>query len=221
MITDTNKNAPILEQSVQFLKGVGPARAELLAKLDVRTVGELLFHFPRSYDDLTKVRPMEQIEAGVLQTVQGEAGEIEGKELPDGRRITSVVISDPVGKCVAGVWFNSLMIVGKVHYGQRVAFTGKPKWHRNHWQMHHPRVQVLEDNDAKLEVVPVYPLTEGLRPEHLREAIRSALGKAADQVVENLPEPVRIKREYPPVALAVWQVHFPEVLPQGGHARRR
>jgi ATP-dependent DNA helicase RecG len=221
MITDTNKNAPILEQSVQFLKGVGPARAELLAKLDVRTVGELLFHFPRSYDDLTKVRPMEQIEAGVLQTVQGEIVEIDGKELPDGRRITSVVISDPVGKCVAGVWFNSLMIVGKVHYGQRVAFSGKPKWHRDHWQMHHPRVQVLEDNDAKLEVVPVYPLTEGLRPEHLREAIRSALGKAADQVVENLPEPVRIKREYPPVALALWQVHFPEVLPQGIHARRR
>ena len=221
MITDTNKNAPILEQSVQFLKGVGPVRAELLAKLNVRTVGELLFHFPRSYDDLTKVRPMEQIEAGVLQTVQGEVVEIDGKELPDGRRITSVVISDPVGKCVAGVWFNSLMIVGKVHYGQRVALSGKPKWHRDHWQMHHPRVQVLEDNDAKLEVVPVYPLTEGLRPEHLREAIRSALGKAADQVVENLPEPVRIKREYPPVALAVWQVHFPEVLPQGVHARRR
>ena len=221
MITDTNKNAPILEQSVQFLKGVGPVRAELLAKLNVRTVGELLFHFPRSYDDLTKVRPMEQIEAGVLQTVQGEVVEIDGKELPDGRRIISVVISDPVGKCVAGVWFNSLMIVGKVHYGQRVALSGKPKWHRDHWQMHHPRVQVLEDNDAKLEVVPVYPLTEGLRPEHLREAIRSALGKAADQVVENLPEPVRIKREYPPVALAVWQVHFPEVLPQGVHARRR
>jgi ATP-dependent DNA helicase RecG len=221
MITDTNKNDPILEQSVQFLKGVGPARAELLAKLNVRTVGELLFHFPRSYDDLTKIRPVEQIEAGVLQTVQGEVVEIDGKELPDGRRITSVVISDPVGKCVAGVWFNSLMIVGKVRYGQQVAFSGKPKWHRDHWQMHHPRVQVLEDNDAKLEVVPVYPLTEGLRPEHLREAIRSALGKAADQVVENLPEPLRVKREYPPVALALWQVHFPEVLPQGMHARRR
>jgi ATP-dependent DNA helicase RecG len=221
MIADTNKNSPILQQGVQFLKGVGPARAELLAKLDVRTVGDLLFHFPRSYDDLTKVRPMEQIEAGVLQTAQGEVVEIDGKELPDGRRITSVVISDPKGKCVAGVWFNTLLIVGKVRYGQQVAFSGKPKWHRDHWQMHHPRVQVLEDNEAKLEVVPVYPLTEGLRLEQLREAIRSALAKAADQVVENLPEPVRVKREYPPVALALWQVHFPELLPQGIHARRR
>jgi ATP-dependent DNA helicase RecG len=222
--TETNKrlaSMPCLEQSVQYLKGVGPARAELLAKLDIRTVGDLIFHFPRSYDDLTDVRPMDNIEAGVLQTVQGEVVEIDGKELPDGRRITSVVISDPRGKCVAGIWFNSLLIVGKVRYGQKVAFSGKPKWYRDHWQMNHPRVQVLNDDEAKLEVVPVYPLTEGLHPDGLRSAIRSALEKGADAVAENLPEPVRIRREYPPVREALWQVHFPEVLPQGVQARRR
>jgi ATP-dependent DNA helicase RecG len=219
-VSNTSSNAA-LDQSVQFLKGVGPARAELLAKLGIRTVGDLLFHFPRSYDDLTDVRLMEKIEAGILQTVQGEVVEIEGKELPDGRRITQVVISDPKGKCVAGIWFNSLMIVGKVRYGQKVAFSGKPKWYRDHWTMNHPRVQALEDADVKLEVVPVYPLTEGLYPEQLREAIRLALAQAAQSVVENLPDPVRIKREYPPVAQALWQVHFPEVVPQGVQARRR
>ena len=214
-------SSPNLAQSVQYLKGVGSARAELLAKLEVRTVGDLIFHFPRSYDDLTEVRPMDNIEAGVLQTVQGEVVEIDGKELPDGRRVTNVVISDPAGKCVAGIWFNSLMIVGKVNYGQKVAFSGKPKWYRDHWQMNHPRVQVLNDAEAKLEVVPVYPLTEGLRPESLRDAIRAALVKGADDVIETLPEPVRLKREYPPVTQALWQVHFPEVLPQGVHARQR
>jgi ATP-dependent DNA helicase RecG len=210
-----------LDQSVQFLKGVGPARAELLGKLGIRTVSDLLFHFPRSYDDLTNVKPMENIEAGVLQTVQGEVVEIEGKELPDGRRITQVVISDPRGKCVAGIWFNSLMIVGKVRYGQQVAFSGKPKWYRDHWTMNHPRVQVLNESEAKLEVVPVYPLTEGLRPEHLREAIRLALAQAGGDVTENLPNPVRIKREYPPVAEALHNVHFPEVVPQGVLGRQR
>ncbi len=214
-------NTPALAQSVQFLKGVGPARAELLGKLDIRTVNDLLFHFPRSYDDLTDVRPMDNIEAGVLQTVQGEVVEIDGKELPDGRRITQVVLSDPKGKCVAGIWFNSLMIVGKVHYGQKVAFSGKPKWYRDHWQITHPRVQVLNDDEAKLEVVPVYPLTEGLYPDGLRAAIRAALEKGAQDVVENLPDPVRAKREYPPVAQALWQVHFPEAVTQGVHARRR
>ncbi|MBI2803409.1 MAG: ATP-dependent DNA helicase RecG [Planctomycetes bacterium] len=210
-----------LEQSVQFLKGVGPARADLLAKLNVGTLGELLFHFPRSYDDLTDLRSMDKIEAGVLQTVQGEVVEIDGKELPDGRQVAKVVISDPKGKCVAGTWFNTMMFVNKLHYGQQVTFSGKPKWYRDHWTMNHPRVQVVNEGEAKLEVVPVYPLTEGLRLENLREAMRAALEKAARDVPETLPEAARVQRAYPPVEQALWQVHFPETLPQGVHARRR
>jgi ATP-dependent DNA helicase RecG len=210
-----------LAQDIQYLKGVGPARAEQLAKLNIRTVGDLIFHFPRSYDDLTDVRSMEQIEAGVLQTVQGEVCEIEGKELPDGRRVTQVVIADAKGKCLAGIWFNSLMIVGKVKYGQQVAFSGKPKWYRDHWTMNHPRFQVLSEGESKLEVVPIYPLTEGLQPDKLREAIRFALAKAAEEVPETLPEPTRTKRAYPTVTQALWQVHFPEAVAQGVQARRR
>jgi ATP-dependent DNA helicase RecG len=210
-----------LNTSVQFLKGVGPARADLLAKLGLRTVGDLLFHLPRSFDDLTNVKPMAEIEAGILQTVVGEIVEIGGDELADGRRVAQVVIADPKGKCVAGVWFNVMTIVNKLRYGQRVAFSGKPKWYKDHWTINHPRVQVLDEGKDKLEVVPVYPLTEGLHPEALREAIRAALTKAADEVPENLPAPTRIKREYPPVAQALWQVHFPEELAQGVHARKR
>jgi ATP-dependent DNA helicase RecG len=103
----------------------------------------------------------------------------------------------------------------------KVTFSGKPKWYRGHWAMNHPRVQIINEGEAKLEVVPVYPLTEGLRPETLREAIRAALTKAANDVIETLPEPTRAKREYPPVVEALWQVHFPDKLPQGVQARRR
>ncbi len=210
-----------LSTAVQFLKGVGPARADLLARLGLRTVGDLIFHLPRSFDDLTNVKPMGEIEAGVLQTVEGEIVEIGGDELADGRRVAQVVIADPQGKCVAGVWFNVMTVVNKLRYGQRVAFSGKPKWRKDHWTINHPRVQVLDEGKDKLEVVPVYPLTEGLHPEALREAIRAALTKGAEEVPENLPTPTRVKREYPPVAQALWQVHFPEALAQGVQARKR
>lgn len=211
----------LLRQGVQYLKGVGPARADLLAKLGIHSLLDLIFHFPRSYDDLTQVHPIENLEAGVLQTIVGEVVEIEGKELNDGRRVINVVISDPQGRCVAGIWFNTLVIAGKLRYGQKVAFSGKPKQYRDHWQMNHPRVQVLDEGDAKLEVVPVYPLTEGLHPDKLREAIRLALAKGADSVAETLPDALRLKHGYPPVSEALWQVHFPEVLAQGVQARRR
>jgi ATP-dependent DNA helicase RecG len=210
-----------LEQSVQYLKGVGPSRAELLAKLGIHTVNDLIFHFPRSYDDLSNVKPMDELVAGELQTVQGEVVEIEGNELADGRRVVKVVIADKRGKCLAGVWFNTLLIVGKVRYGQQVAFSGKPKWYREHWTMNHPRVQTLDEVEQRLEVVPIYPLTEGLWPESLREGIRAALTKGGSDIVETLPESNRIKHQYPPVAEALWHVHFPEVLAQGVHARRR
>jgi ATP-dependent DNA helicase RecG len=214
---------PVLEQTIQFVKGVGPSRAEMLARLGIRTIGDLIFHFPRSYDDLTEVRGFDELEAGTLQTIEGEVVEIEGKELPDGRRITSVVIADPRGKVVEGVWFNQLAIARQCRYGMRVAFSGKPKWYQDHWQMSHPRMQVLEGDtgEAKREVVPVYPLTENLRPDHLRDAIRQALGKGADQVPDTIPDALRIRRGYPNVNQALWEVHFPEVLPQGIHAKRR
>src|SRR5260370_4635202 len=94
-----------LQQSAQFLKGVGPARAALLQRLGIETIDDLLFHFPRSYDDLTDIRPMAQLSAGTVQTVHGEVVEIEGKELASGRCIVSVVLND--GRhCLDGIWLN-------------------------------------------------------------------------------------------------------------------
>jgi ATP-dependent DNA helicase RecG len=212
-----------LEESVQFLKGVGSARAELLAKLEIRTVGDLLLHFPRSYDDLSDVRRVDQLEAGVLQTVQGEIVEMGGKDLPDGRTVLSIVIADEGGRCVEGSWFNQAWVASKYHYGQRVAFSGKPKWFRDHWQMSQPRVQPLEGEggESRPEIVPVYPLTEGLRGDQLRPIIRTALTRGADQVPDLVPTALRIKRGYSPAPQALWEVHFPEVLPQGLAGRRR
>ncbi len=133
-----------LQQSVQFLKGVGSARAELLAKLGINTIADLLFHFPRYYDDLTDVRGIDHLSAGQLQTVHGEIVEMESRERNDGRPVLSIVIADPKGKCLEGIWFGQFFSVTKYRYGQRVAFSGKPKWYRDHWQMNHPRVEAIE-----------------------------------------------------------------------------
>src|SRR3954468_18505780 len=143
MVVSESTTTP-LQERVQFLKGVGSARAELLARLGVHTVGDLVLHFPRSYDDLSDVRRVDQLEAGVLQTVQGEVVEINGKELGDGRNILSIVIADDRGRCVEGSWFNQAWMARQFRYGQRVAFSGKPRWQRDHWQMNAPRFKALD-----------------------------------------------------------------------------
>jgi ATP-dependent DNA helicase RecG len=219
----TTRPVDSLKKEVQFLKGVGPARAELLAKLGIRTVGDLLFHFPRSYDDLTDIRPMGEITAGTLQTVQGEVVEIEGKRLADGRCVVSVVIADKTGKVMEGIWFNQPYAAERFRFGQRLAFSGKPKRFRDHWTMSNPRVQPLDGDErgAEPQVLPVYPLTEGIRGEQLRPLLQQALERYAGLVEDVLPAELRARRSLPEAERALRDLHFPETVAQGNVARRR
>jgi ATP-dependent DNA helicase RecG len=218
-----NRDDP-LRQNLRWLKGVGSARLELLNALGLYTVGDLLFHFPRSYEDLTDVRPIEKLTEGTLQTVRGEVVEIEGRQLADGRTIVSVILSDGGKVCLEGAWFNQPFIAGRFRYGQHVAFSGKPKWRYDHWQMSSPRVQFL-DAPAAVEEAPqvlaVYPLTEDLRAEQLRPLIRRALDGFARYVKEILPLELRQRHGWPEAQQALREVHFPASLAAAQAARRR
>jgi ATP-dependent DNA helicase RecG len=211
-----------LRQGVHTLRGVGEYRLEQLHRLGLRTVGDLLFHFPRAYEDLSDRRPITALTAGTIQTVCGEVVEIEGQRLPDGRCVVRVVVSDDGTHCVAGVWFNQPNAAGRFRYGQRVAFSGKPKWYRDHWQMSNPRVQPLDgDEDGSQAVVPVYPLTEDLQAERLRALIRQAVERFAGHLPEVLPPELRQRHQLAEAARAVALVHFPERLDEAKAGRRR
>jgi ATP-dependent DNA helicase RecG len=213
----------VLHQSVQYLKGVGPARFEQLRRLGIETVGDLLFHFPRAYDDLSDVRAIAALSEGKLQTVRGEVVEIDGKHLEDGRTVVSVVLSDDGKTCLEGVWFNQPYAARRFRYGQHVAFSGKPRWYREHWQMGSPQVQVLDGpgSAGTLGIVPVYPLTEELRLDQLRPLVRRAVEEFARHVQEILPEEVRRRRGLPGVRQALADVHFPATMEAAHTARRR
>jgi ATP-dependent DNA helicase RecG len=211
-----------LQQSPQYLRGVGPARCEQLRRLGIETVRDLLFHFPRTYEDLSDVRPLSELSANKPLTVQGEVVEIEGRNLPDGRCIVSVVLSD-AGKCLEGVWFNQPHAARRFRFGQRLAFSGKPKWHRDHWQMANPRVQIL-DGAAEPQapgILPVYPLTEDLRADQLRGILRHAVDACAGHVVDILPADLRRRHGFPDARRALHDVHFPATLTDARMARRR
>jgi ATP-dependent DNA helicase RecG len=230
-----------LRQSVQYVKDLSATRLDQLRRLGIETVHDLLLHFPRSYEDLTDVRPIAGLKAGSLQTVQGEVVEIGGRHLADGRSLVSVVLSD--GKdCLEGVWFNQVFMAGRFRYGQRVAFSGKPERYQGHWQMTNPRVQVLDtprgpggketrrqgDKEkagapAPLDVgiLPIYPLTEDLRAEHLRPIIQRAVERFAQHVPDILPPELRRQRALPEIVQALNDLHFPQTLAEAQAARRR
>jgi ATP-dependent DNA helicase RecG len=211
-----------LRQSLQSLKGVGPARYEQLRRLGLETVGDLLWHFPRSYEDLTEVRALADLSEGQFQTVHGEVVELEGRRLADGRCVVSVVLGE--GKhCLEGVWFNQPYAAQRFRYGQRLAFSGKPKWYRDHWQMANPRVQILDATTAPGTpgIVPVYPLTEDLRAEQLQPILRQAVALFAGYVPEILPPALRQQHGLPGAAEALRAIHAPPTLPAAALGRRR
>jgi len=216
-----------LNDSIALLRGISTTRQEQLRRLKLETIGDLLFHFPRSYEDLTDVRPIAKLSADAIQTVQGEVVEIAGDHLPTGKTVVRIVVCDDGKNCLEGVWFNQPWAARPYRYGQRVAFSGKPKWYRDHWQMNSPRAQFLDQQSAgeplelKLGIVPIYPLTEDLRVEDLRPLVRQALDHYAVKAPERLPAPLREQRELPQVHEALRAIHFPATLPDAKKARRR
>jgi ATP-dependent DNA helicase RecG len=209
--------------SLDELPGITPARRELLARLGLRTIGDLLLHFPRTYEDLNDIRSITALTTGVLQTVRGEIVELEGRTLADGRCVVSVVISDDGTHVLEGVWFNQPGAARRLRYGLPVAFSGKPKWYRDHWQMAGPRVQVLDgsNDNGGSGIVPIYPLTEELRPEQLRASIAKALDRHAKHIEDILPAELRERHGWHAPAEALRAVHQPPSLEAAERGRRR
>jgi ATP-dependent DNA helicase RecG len=215
-------DSPLLA-GVHTLKNVGPARREQLNRLGILTIADLLLHVPRTYEDLSAVQTIANLQAGQTQVVQGEVVEIDGRRLADGRAVVSIVINDGSPGSLEGTFFNMPFAAGQFRYGQRVAFTGKPKWFRDHWQMANPKWQAL-DSDAPTAapgIVPVYPMTEDLRPESLRNLIRQAVDRFAPQTVDIIPERLLRERHYPGLHAAFRSVHFPATLEAARTARQR
>jgi ATP-dependent DNA helicase RecG len=211
-----------LDSPVSALRAVGPARRQQLEKLGITTVADLLLHLPRGFEDLTAVKPIGALEPGVKQMVQGEVVEIDGRRLPDGRTIVSIVINDGGPQSLEGVFFNQPYAAGAFRYGQRVAFTGKAKWYRDHWQMSTPQWRALDNDSGDTPgIVPVYPLTEHLRPEALRGLIRQAVDSFSNAAVDIVPPRLLRERHYPGLTAAFRQVHFPATLEAARTARER
>jgi RecG-like helicase len=99
--------AEALSTPAEFVRGVGPQRAELLARLGIRTAGDLIFFFPRDYEDLTDRRDIGDLEEEHVQTVRGEVVEIDGRSSGFGKSVVGVLVKQgsdflPASKAVAG-----------------------------------------------------------------------------------------------------------------------
>src|SRR4051812_7215136 len=172
-----------LTTPVQFLKGCGAARAQQLARLGVLTVRDLLFLFPRDYQDLTDLRSVADLEEGPLLSVLGIVEEIELRDRGGGRSVLGVLLRQDKDYLRA-IWFDQPFMQQRLRAGQTLLVSGKAKRHLGRWQMVHPNVKPIEtDSDIPAgQLLPVYPLTEGLLQRHVRRLVQAALEACLDSL---------------------------------------
>jgi len=215
-------SAEPLSTPVQFLKGVGPHRTELFARLGLHTVLDLLFFFPRDWQDLTDQREVADLEEGKLQSVRGTVEEVDLRSTGVGRSVLGVLVRARSGHLRA-VWFNQPFMQERFTIGQPVLLSGKPKRHGLMWEMPHPRVENLadEEQEAPGQILPVYPATEGLQQWQIRPVVRHALELGVPRLEEVYPPAYLEGHDLWPIARALPEIHFPTDQACLQRARRR
>jgi ATP-dependent DNA helicase RecG len=214
----------VLTRPAQYVKGVGPRRAVLLARLGVETLGDILFFLPRSYEDRSNVLPIAKLRRGATATV---AGRIVGSALkgPIYRRYVSVELDDDSGRLVL-TFFNRNYLAEKFAAGGTVVATGKVTSFRKRLQMVNPAFEhdMAEESDLVSlsdPIVPIYPLTEGLTQPQVRRIVKSALDAGLGAVPEILPADFRRDRDLVERRRALGDAHFPSEMDDSARAWRR
>ncbi|MBN9503714.1 hypothetical protein ABT09_00260 [bacterium SCN 57-13] len=208
----------------QFLKGVGPRLAPGLAKLGLRTVGDVLYHLPRRYEDRRNIPLIRTIRPGQYVTIRGTIRNVNARPTRGGMVILKAIVEDQSG-CVALTWFNQPWIRRKLEsYEGEILAYGLAKEADFGCEINSPEFELIEDEeDAEdfARIVPVYPLTEGVPQKTLRRAVRNAVDYYLDLVVDPLPETVRKEEKLRNLKWCLREIHEPTSEENRLEARRR
>jgi ATP-dependent DNA helicase RecG len=208
---------------IQFLKGVGPRRAEAFERIGVETVEDLLYHAPHRYLDATTVTPIAQASVGTDVTVVGRV--VSKAVVPTRRRlrIFRAVLRDDTG-VIECAWPGQAFLDRTIKQGQLLLVSGPVKYY--HGRQVTPREQIVlagadEEGDRGGLILPVYPATEGLTHRQIRRLVQEHLDRLLELVDDTLPDSLRHESRALPLAEALRAVHRPTEPGEPEQGRRR
>jgi ATP-dependent DNA helicase RecG len=207
---------------VTYLKGVGPRRADLLAKLGITTAGDLLMHVPRRYEDATTVLPVARAQPGQDVTVLGRV--ISKGIIPTrrGLRIFQAVIQDASGLLEVG-WPGQPHLDRSISVGDVLLLSGPVRIFHGRQLAPREFVNLGADDQGTAggRVLAVYPATEGLPTKLLRQLIDSQLDALLPHIVDPLPAEILANAGVPPLPEALRLVHRPSSVKEAERGRAR
>ena len=210
-----------LNQSVQYVKGVGPNNLPLLQKLGINTLGDLITFFPRNYEDRGKPKKIYELvdgEEALIDVIC--ASNVSETRFAKNKVILKMLVRDDTGDCVI-TWFNQTYVKNKFKVGERYQFYGKISIKYGRVEMTKPVFDKEGLNKNTGKIIPIYPLTYKLSQNRLRGIIENGLEKIKGKLEETIPEYILKQYNLMDLNSAIEKIHFPDSFENYTKARRR
>ena len=213
-----------MDKPIQYLRGVGPHRAELLSQIGIATVADLLEYFPFRHEDQGRPQTIDSLLLDVPATVIAAVESVTVRGHFRNQTINAK-LRDSTGVLLA-TWFNAPYLNEKLERGQILRLYGSIGLHNDLAQMTNPRVQWLNPDDEPAtwdhaRLVPVYRGTERLNSLQIARMVETALGEALPALAETIPAPFLASRQLVGRVDAVRAMHQPRSMEEIAPARRR
>ena len=210
-----------LSDSITILKGIGPAKAKQFENLGIYTLQDLICHFPRGYEDRTRLIPVCQLEvdrpACFRATVMNSP---RTNHIRKGLDLTKVQVADHSGRLNL-TFFNSRFAAENLQYGREYIFYGTLTGDYTGYGMTNPVFEAIDSAPVTTRrILPIYPLTAGLNNATVLRAVRQALA-ICDPPAEIIPQPVRRQYGILPAERAYYAIHEPASMEEAEKAKQR
>ena len=210
-----------LSDPITVLKGIGPAKAKQFENLNIFTLRDLICHFPRGYEDRTRLVPIAQLQTDVPACFRAMVmGHPRTSHIRKGLDITRVQIADHTARLNV-TFFNNKFAAENLQYGREYVFYGAVSGDFAGYNMTNPVFEALDAQPVTTRrVLPIYPLTAGLTNAAVLKAVRQALA-VCDTPPEILPESVRQQYGILPAQRAYYAIHEPGTMAEAELAKKR
>ncbi len=209
-----DKHQHPLATPVQFVKGVGPVLSQILSRMGILTVADLLAVTPTRYLDRRHILPMSELTSGRDRTVQGVVSAA-GISFMGARRkrIFEVIVEDGTGRVSAKFFhFRQAYFQERYKIGTKIILSGDCSEYRRTLQFIHPETEVVDDeheSEVTGRIIPVYPLTEGLHQRTMRKIVRNAWDAFHEHITPIFPEAFAERHHLSDPWECLQEVHFP------------
>ncbi|MBR5453009.1 MAG: ATP-dependent DNA helicase RecG [Clostridia bacterium] len=198
-----------IDSPITSLSGIGEVRARAFARLGIYTVGDLLEHYPRSYQDRGNILTLRdgdpERDCSYILTVITEP---QLRRIRGNMSILKFRASDNTGICEI-TYFNQPYYKNQIHHGAKIRFFGRIIRTKEIYKMNSPKPEAVVPGKDLQNIVPVYPLCEGITGRVVGDAVSAALASHLSEVTEYLPEDIRRENGLPTLQFAIREIHRP------------